>query len=300
MMSWRWLWVFCLVGLGCAAPARLADLESKAVALNDSGYQYYRESRWNLAQEKFTQALALNRLIDRRDGIAANLNNLGVISQEQGNLTQALDFFQEALAIHRELGDPEGLSETLNNLGTVYQAQGRLHEAQEAYQEALSWARLVPPGPLLALSLTHLGDVARARGAFSGALAFYHEALEIDEAKKDRRGRAVRWERLGRILVDLQEFARAGAYLRDALGEFRRLEDTNGIVDALKDLTRLALAQGDRQGALTYGERLLKIYQARGQDKEAKRLEATLKIGGGGQGSQTHLKSSPKPSPPTP
>ena len=92
MMSWRWLWVFCLVGLGCAAPARLADLESKAVALNDSGYQYYRESRWNLAQEKFTQALALNRLIDRRDGIAANLNNLGVISQEQGNLTQALDY----------------------------------------------------------------------------------------------------------------------------------------------------------------------------------------------------------------
>jgi hypothetical protein len=48
-------------------------------------------------------------------------------------------------------------------------------------------------------------------------------------------------------------------------------------VDALESLTRLALARGDRQEALIYGERLLKIYQARGQDKEAKKLEAMLK-----------------------
>ena len=104
---------------------------------------------------------------------------------------------------------------------------------------------------------------------------------------------------MGRTLIDQQQFARAGAYLRDALGEFRRLEDTNGIVDALKDLTRLALAQGDRQGALIYGERLLKIYQARGQDKEAKRLETGLRVGGEGQGSQTPAPS-PKLPPPTP
>jgi len=42
------------------------------------------------------------------------------------------------------------------------------------------------------------------------------------------------------------------------------------------------LAQGDREEARTYGERLLKIYQARGQDQEAKKLEALLprRVGG--------------------
>jgi hypothetical protein len=60
------------------------------------------------------------------------------------------------------------------------------------------------------------------------------------------------------------------------LEEFRREESTAGIIDALDGLTRLALAQGDRGRAIDYGERLRKIYQARGQDQELKKLDAFL------------------------
>ena len=98
----------------------------------------------------------------------------------------------------------------------------------------------------------------------------------MDEARKDIRGRAVCWERLGRTFVDLKDYARAGTYLHDALREFRRLEDTDGIADTLKDLTRLALAQGDRQEAALQGKLLLEIYRARGQEQEARKLEALL------------------------
>lgn len=275
----RWLWVvLCLAGLGCAGPAKTGvSLRQTAVALNDAGYQYYRESRWHLAQEKFSQALKLNRLIDDRTGIAANLNNLGVIAQEQGDLAQARAQFQESLAIYQEVGDPAGICEALNNLGTVYQARGQLNEAEGAYRQAEGWARLLPPGPLLALTLTHLGDVARSRGDFQAALNLYDQALKLDQAKGDRRGQAVRWERLGRTYLALKSYSQASAYLRDALQEFRRLQDTNGIVDALKDLTNLALAQGDRPEALIHGKRLLKIYQARGQEEEAKKLGVLLK-----------------------
>ncbi len=152
---WRWLGVLCLVGLGCAGPAKTTGvgLSSEAVALNDAGYQYWRQGKWNLAQDKFAQALKLNRLIDRQPGIAANLNNLGAIAQGQGDLKQAENYFREALAIQREQGDTAGISETLNNLGTVYQAQGRLTEAQGVYQEALGYVQIMPPGPLLALTL---------------------------------------------------------------------------------------------------------------------------------------------------
>lgn len=275
---WRGLVVLCLVGLGCAGPAKTTGvgLRSEAVALNDAGYHYWRQGKWNLAQDKFAQALKLNRLIDHQPGMAANLNNLGAIAQEQGDLKKAETCFQEALTIQREQGDTAGLAETLNNLGTVYQAQTRLNEAQAAYQEALGYAQLMPPGPLLALTLTHLGDVARARGDYGGARDLYLQALALDEVKKDRRGQAVRWERLGRTSLALQEYGQAGAYLRDALKEFRRLEDTGGIVDALNGLTNLALAQNDRQEALTHGQRLIKIYQARGQTKEAEKLQVLL------------------------
>jgi len=278
MAGFRWgLWVLCLVGLGCASPvATGVGLQSEAVDLNDAGYLYYRQGKWDLAEQKFAQALTLNRLIDRRDGIARNLNNLGAIAQEQGDLDQAGKYFQEALDIQRPLGEPAGLSETLNNLGTLHQARGRLEEAEKAYQEALFYARQAQPGPLPALTLTHLGDVARARGDFTLALDLYGQALKLDEDRKDQAGRAVRWERLGRTYLGKQDYARASTYLRDALREFRVFENTNGIVDALDSLTRLALALDNRQEALDYGDRLLKIYQARGQEREAKRLKKLL------------------------
>ena len=143
---WRWLWVLVFL-LGCGGPAKTGvDLKSEAIAFNDAGYQYYRQSRFNLAQGKFEKALDYNRLIDRREGIASNLNNLGVIAQAQGNPDEAVRRFQEALAVNRDLNDPAAICETLNNLGLAYQSQGRLREANAAYLEALDQARQLPPG----------------------------------------------------------------------------------------------------------------------------------------------------------
>jgi len=273
---WRWLWVLVFL-LGCGGPAKIGvDLQQEAIALNDAGYQYYRQSRFDLAQGKFEKALDYNRLIDRRSGIAANLNNLGVIAQAQGNLEAAVRHFKEALAVNRELNDPAALCETLNNLGLAYQGQGRLREANAAYLEAWDYARQLPIGSLLALTLTHLGDVARANQDYMTALNYYHQAAIADTAAKDRRGRAVRQERLGRTFLDLKDYDRAAVYLQEALSEFRFLQDTNGIAAALKGLTLLSLARGDRQEAELNGKLLMGIYQTRGQEQEARELKALL------------------------
>jgi tetratricopeptide (TPR) repeat protein len=273
---WWWLAVIVLV-LGCGAPAKTGvDLQREAIAFNNAGYQYYRQSRFNLAQGKFEKALEYNRLIDRRSGIASNLNNLGVIAQAQGDQAEAVSRFQEALAVNRELHDSAAICETLNNLGLAYQSQGRLREANAAYLEALDNARQAPPGPLLALTLTHLGDVARAHKDYVGALNFYQQASAADAATKDRRGRALRQERFGRTFLDLKDYDRAAGYLKEALSEFRRLQDTDGIAAVLKDLTLLALARGDKAEAELNAQLLRGIYQARGQEQEARELEKLL------------------------
>jgi len=247
------------------------------VKLNDEGYQYYRESRWKLAQTKFAEALKLNRLIDDRPGMAANLNNLGAIAQEQGNLTDAARYYQNALTIQQENGDGAGICEALNNLGAVYADEGRWAEADSLFQQALSYARSLPPGPLLALTLTRQGDVARHQKNYERALDLYQQALAIDTKGKNREGQAVRRARLGRTYLALAAYPQAGRYLHMSLEEFRVLQRTGGIVDALDGLVALALAQGNRAEAQLYGQRLLKIYQARGQTREAERLEALLK-----------------------
>jgi tetratricopeptide (TPR) repeat protein len=268
----------CCLTLGCgAAKPQVVDLRQEAVKLNDEGYQYYRESKWRPAQAKFAEALKLNRLIDHRPGIAANLNNLAAIAQEQGNLAEAERYYRDALTMQLEAGNGAGIAEALNNLGTVYADQGRWNEADNLYQQALAYARSLPPGPLLALTLTHQGDVARHQKNYQQALDLYQQALAIDTAGKNREGLAVRWGRLGRTYLAMSAYPSASRYLHLSLEEFRRLQRTNGIIDALDGLVALALAQGDRPEAQLYGQRLLKIYQSRGQTREAERLEALLK-----------------------
>jgi tetratricopeptide (TPR) repeat protein len=276
---WPWLLVLTMA-TGCGGPAKnTVNLQNQAISCNEAGYNYYRESRFNLAKDQFEQALKYNRLIDRRSGIASNLNNLGVIAREQGDPAAAIAYFQEALAINRERQDPAAISETLNNLGLVYQAQEDLKKAESAYSEALENARQLPPGPLLALSLTHLGDVARALREYMLAINYYHQALMTDDGAKDRRGRAMREERLGRTFYDMHDFDRATMYLKESLQHFRRLQDSNGIAAALKDLTLVALARGDLKEARLNASLLMGIYQARGQTQAAKELEALLHQG---------------------
>jgi tetratricopeptide (TPR) repeat protein len=271
--------LLCCLALGCggAAKSTLPDLRQEAVKLNDEGYQYYRESKWRLAQNKFNEALKMNRLIDHRPGIAANLNNLGAVAQEQGNLADAEKFYREALIIQEGLGSAGGMCEALNNLGTVAAGQGRWYEAASLYQQALGYARSLPAGPLLAITLMHQGDVARRQRNFPQALALYQQALAIDTAGKNREGQAVRWTRLGRVYLDMSDYASARRYLLMGLEESRRLERTSAIIDALEGLVALAQAQGDRFEAQLQGERLLKLYQIRGQTRDAERLEALLK-----------------------
>jgi tetratricopeptide (TPR) repeat protein len=280
ILLWCCLCLLAGLALGCGTgKSRRPDLRQEAVKLNDEGYKYYRESRWRLAQHKFTQALNLNRLIDHRPGIASNLNNLGAIAQEQGDLAAAATFYQEALTIRREIGDPAGVCEALNNLGTVYVGLGRWSEAQNLYLEALSYARQLPPGSLLALTLTHQGDIARHNQDYVSALNLYREALKIDQAKKNRAGMAVSWARLGRTYLVMGEYFSARRFFLMALRESRRLEMTTGIIDALDGLTTLALAQDYQSQAELYGGRLLRIYQARKQTQQAEKLREILRLG---------------------
>jgi two-component system cell cycle response regulator len=159
----------------------------------------------------------------------------------------------------------------------AYLALRQKQAAADAFGQALDWARRLPPGPLLALSLSHLGDVAREWRDFDLALSYYHQALRVDEARKDARGRALREERLGRTFLDLKDYGRAQFYLNQALEEFRRLQDTDGITDALRDLTQVALAQGDMQALRLNGGLLLELYQSRGQEAKANQVLELIK-----------------------
>ncbi len=140
-------------------------------------------------QGKFAEALKINRLIDRRPGIAANLNNLGVIAQAQGNPDQAVAYFQEALAINRELHDPAALSETLNNLGLAYLGQGRVGRPTRLSGSPGTRPAAAPPGALAGPVPDPPGGCGPGPQGLYPALNYYHQALGVaDKAARSGAG----------------------------------------------------------------------------------------------------------------
>ncbi|MEZ4687766.1 MAG: tetratricopeptide repeat protein [Bacteroidia bacterium] len=85
--------------------------------------------RWNTPKGR-------RRLKKNRDkkGIAAILNNIGLIYNDQGNYPRALEYYQNSLAIKEELGDQKGIAGGLVNIGIIYYGQGNYPRALEYYK----------------------------------------------------------------------------------------------------------------------------------------------------------------------
>ena len=90
------------------------------MSFNDAGYQYYRQSRFNVAQGKFDRGPEATTASSTAGWASPPTSTTwGSSPRTRDDPKQAVVYFQEALEINRELHDPSGLSETLNNLGLV-------------------------------------------------------------------------------------------------------------------------------------------------------------------------------------
>jgi tetratricopeptide (TPR) repeat protein len=132
-----------------------------------------------------TQALAIARQVDNRQGEGADLGNLGNCYYCLGEYGRAIDFNTQALAIARETGDREGESTGLGNLGNCYYSLGEYPQAIDLHTQALAIARDISNRYLEANSLGYMGRTWLASGDARQALALFEQAVSIADATGD-------------------------------------------------------------------------------------------------------------------
>ena len=106
----------------------------------------------------------LDREIGDKQGIASILNNLGLLTYSQGDLSAARTLYEESLAIRREIGEKGGISNSLGNLGSVALALGDLARARRYYEESFRLDREMDDKSGMAYGLHVLGMVGLAEG----------------------------------------------------------------------------------------------------------------------------------------
>jgi tetratricopeptide (TPR) repeat protein len=228
--------------------------------------------------------------------IGQALNNLGLALETAGETAEAEQRFREALELNRRTGNAESEAVNLSNLGALALATGRYTAALGLHAQAAElagrhqgepWA-----GEQIRIARINQGVVLEKVGAYREALGLYKQELAGGGAggKPDPDRRAALLVNSGVIYRNLGDPVKAEESFREAIGLYRRAGDTAGLSNAhlnlalalhlnlerpaeaetaYREALRLAVESGDRTEEVQDLFYLGRLLSGRGRGDEA-------------------------------
>lgn len=83
-----------------------------------------------------TRALKLDEELGRKEGMANQYGNLGIIHGERGDLDKAEVMFTRALQLDDDLGCKKGMADDYTNLGNIAEQRGDRAKACRRWRQA--------------------------------------------------------------------------------------------------------------------------------------------------------------------
>jgi tetratricopeptide (TPR) repeat protein len=216
-----------------------------------------RLGRFAEALEHGLAGLAIARAAGDRNVQGYLHSNLGNTSMEGGDPGGAIAPYERAVAIFREIGDRSGLAGTLGNQATLLLTLGQPQRARVLIEENLRLCLEIgnrgaetSARATLAQALLTLGEPAAAREMAQAALGL---ARAIIDPFFEAQSLAC----LGDAHVALGEWPAARELLAAARDRCDAIEMRHKAMEPISGLARVALATGDRAGALDQVELIL-------------------------------------------
>ncbi len=140
---------------------------------------HYSQNHYPEAISHYTSALEQCRAAGWVLGEAAMLNNLGVISEQLGDLDKANTRYVQSLELHRREGMLDREGPALMKIGSNHQYRGEFEEAASYYRQALASSRSLNSRHGEANALHYLGATEFLMGDLDSAYAHNTAALAI-------------------------------------------------------------------------------------------------------------------------
>ena len=227
------------------------------------GYLFTRpDSAFYYAQLHYE--LAKRRGLKREMAVARNTQ--GTSFYMLGNYARAIDYFYQSLKIKEEINDLKGIAATLNNIGMINDEQEDHDEAIKNYTQAIENVVSIPgyeqnPEILQALvaSYHNLGVLYLNLLDYDKSLEYLNKTLKLTEKLDLKRERAYTYSNLGHIFFDKKNYSKSMEYYQKAYKILDSIGDENGIVDALINFSVLYAEQGKYNQAIVYGKQALAL-----------------------------------------
>lgn len=192
---------------------------SRANALHDHGYLVFWAGRYDVAQQRFTSALALAEALGDRSLQALALAGSARVALNT-DVDEAVRLLRRAVEVTQELADNDpGRSSALHVLGVALQMSGDLEAAREVMSARLSMGRSTGDEFVVWVESANLSMVERRLGHLDRAEGLALQALKIDAARGDEM--SIAWTINGVAAVTA------------ALGDLERAATLHGMAAAM-------------------------------------------------------------------
>jgi tetratricopeptide (TPR) repeat protein len=196
------------------------------------------------------------------------LNNLALISQDQGNTAKALQIHQESLQIKERLKDNIGIANSYSNIGNLYDIQGNYDQALTYHYKALKIRENLQNQAGMAISYTNLGNIYNTLKQLEKAIENYRQALRLNDPAKNPRQRASILGNLGSAYFQLDSLDKALQMHQEALLLNRQLKDKTGETNNLNDIGLIYAKRQQFDQAQTYFSQGLTLIESIGNKEK--------------------------------
>jgi tetratricopeptide (TPR) repeat protein len=230
------------------------DVKNRAVEAAKSGNDYYRQGRYDLALQFFTQALNENLSVDNEPGVVQSYNSIGRVYLAVGMVDEAETSFQKARSIALRLGG-ESLFVTSINLGELYLRRGDAAGALGTFERVLGGSLAGMPPDQVGLLYHNLGSAYKATGDLDRAMEWLKKALAVNLGEKLYEEAASDYYMIASVYSRQGDYAAAAKNAGLALEYDKRIENALGVVKDLLALGRIAEKTADHASAWDYFRR---------------------------------------------
>jgi tetratricopeptide (TPR) repeat protein len=172
-------------------------IEASATAYNNLGSLSATRGDFDQAIELFNNALEINEILHRSEGIAMQKNNLGNVYFLKGDTQKAKTFYLTSYEMKLNIGDVLGSMIQLNNIGVLYLNQGLLDSAEIIFEEIINTYSLYEDKEGMAIAYNNLGIINQKRNNLDAALEMHTKALLLDIEIGNKEGLASDYGNIG-------------------------------------------------------------------------------------------------------
>jgi predicted ATPase/DNA-binding XRE family transcriptional regulator/uncharacterized protein HemY len=214
-------------------------------ALVQQGLLCFRSGQFDLAQERYRDAIALLRSVNEQALLADALIFSGTLTHLNGDYLEAKRLIGEGLAYAQATNDSWFAAYGIYNLGHVDSLMGEYQMGYEQMQAGLKlWRELGDPHSI-SLGLNFLVETQIALGRHEEATAAMRESIALSERTRNRWGLGTAYRYLGLATMAAGQYAEAQGHLQKSLEIFGGYFKGWDIAKTLIYLGEVALAAGD-------------------------------------------------------